>query len=201
MDDVVSAEQLRFITYVKLAGSTASAPITENAFKAKVVERLLHLNPLDEPGEESSKLRDRERQNIIDALNSFADIAFEPAEGAAELAAWEQERMRRMVYQSALNYLSGLIKQVYAHVLATSTPDRAMLEKEPNNEQVARITEAIRRIADHPVWKADLDATPQLRALRDALSKNQDVGKLLPRLGLKLGYAVGVDELDSSWAE
>ena len=33
----------------------------------------------------------------------------------------------------------------------------------------------------------------------EALSKNQDVSGLLPKLGLTVGYAVGVDVLPADW--
>jgi hypothetical protein len=206
VDEVLSHEQLRFLRYVKRAGSTSPptpppVQITENTFKTKVLEKLLHLDPLAEPADESSKLREHERTNIVEALNVLTDLAFEPADPGGDLTEAERDRMRRMSYQSALLYVAGLIKRIYNHELATTTLERAMLEKEPTEAQATKIKTAIKRIADHPVWAADLDLTQKLEQLREALSKNQDVGQLLPKCGLTPGYAVGVDPLTPDWAD
>jgi hypothetical protein len=197
----LSSDDLRFLEYVRRAGSRdADLSITENTFKSKVLERLLHLNPLAEVAAEADVLRTREKDNVVRALNNLTDLAFEPAEGAVELSDREQERVRRMSYQSALAYIATLLKELYRQVLVVDQ-ERALFEREPTDAEWQQIVRGIERLVDHPVWNAKFDASQKMRDLEQALSKNQDAKKSFGGIGLKLAYLVGAEELGSDWAD
>jgi hypothetical protein len=74
-----------------------------------------------------------------------------------------------------------------------------MLEKEPTDDQKARIQAGIRRIADHPIWTCDLDLSPATRAVSDALSKNQDAANAFRGAELRGDYVHGDEELPAKW--
>ena len=75
-----------------------------------MLKRLLHTALLEEAGETGERMRLRERNTIVQALNILAELAFEPESGAAELTEQQIERRRRMIYQSALSYISDQIR-------------------------------------------------------------------------------------------
>jgi hypothetical protein len=57
----------------------------------------------------------------------------------------------------------------------------------------------IARYLSHPVWTTGFDSSKKMKAVQDALSKNQDAAQAFSAVGLKLGYIVGVDPLDPNW--
>jgi hypothetical protein len=201
VQNVLSAAELRFTAFVQRTGTkNENTYVPENAFKTKVLERMLSKDPLTEPASEAEVMRSRERDSVVRVLNMLTDRIYEVPEGATELTDAERERARRMSYQSALAYLAGLLRDIVSNVLAVS-PDRAFLDREPTEAEWGKIEQAIEKVTTHPVWHADLDSTKKLGDLKTALQKNQDVQKIFPKLGLKLAYAVGVEQLDSDWAQ
>jgi hypothetical protein len=129
----------------------------------------------------------------------LTDRVYTVAEGATELTDIENERARRISYQSALAYVSNLLRAIVAHVVAATSTDRAFIEREPSDAEWTKIEQAVDKVVSHPVWQADLDSTNKLRDLKTALQKNQDVHRLFPKLDLKLAYAVGVESLEADW--
>jgi hypothetical protein len=82
--------------------------------------------------------------------------------------------------------------------LVSSAP-RELLDKEPDTELWTIIENDIARFLSHPVWTAPFEKNSKMKAIQDALSKNQDIGKSFGAVGLKLGYIVGVDQLGKDW--
>jgi hypothetical protein len=200
IQELISANDLAITRFVHLAGQpkTAQTLITETQFSNKVLKRLLHTAPLDEPGDLGEELRVHERQNIISALNIFEELVFEPEGGGGELTEKESERRRRMLYQGSLSYISDLIKGLHEWVFAVE-PDRGFLDKVPGLEQETMIRAGIERAVNHPVWTTKFDLSLKMNAVQDALSKNQDVEKAFSAVGLKRGYVVGADQLPNDW--
>jgi hypothetical protein len=200
IQEVIEHPDLTMKKYVHRAGQvkTTNTLITETQFTNKVLKRLLHTALLEEAGETGERMRLRERKTIVQALNILAELAFEPESGAAELTDHQLERRRRMIYQSALSYISDQIRGLHEYVFAVEA-GRGFLEKDATPDHEARIRDGIRRIAEHPVWTAELDLSEKMKAVRDALSKNQDFEKAFSDVGLKRGYVVGADPLPNAW--
>jgi 5-methylcytosine-specific restriction endonuclease McrA len=169
--------------------------ISETVLKNKVLQQLLHLQPLEDTFIKAEPLRSREATNIVRLLNIFTNKLFEPEPGAASLSDRQKQRAKRMLYQSSLAYISTLLKQVAANVL-TVEADRVFLEREPTEDQWKIIGKAVDRILQHPVWTADYNFSAKMREIEQALTKNQNVERSLKAVGLKTGYALGVDKLD-----
>ena len=94
----IQSADLRLLHFVQRAGSPKSkdlTKITETAFKAKVLERLIHRQALTETWIESASLRERERSTIVRLLNLLTEFGLEvdPSDPVAA------ERRRRMLYQ------------------------------------------------------------------------------------------------------
>jgi hypothetical protein len=199
---LITSPELTLTKYVALAGQpkTADSLITETQFSSRVLKPLLHTKPLGEPGELGEELRNRERENIIRALNQLQELVFEPSTGANELTDAQLERRRRFIYGTALEYIANLVKSAYRQLLAVE-PERSFLEKTPTEAQETEIRAALERLVEHPIWMVDLKKSPKTRAVEDALSKNQDTEKAFGAVGLKVGYLVGADKLPNDWYE
>jgi hypothetical protein len=201
--DIVEAEDLKILQFVHLEGreKLPTSIITETAFKQKVITRLRHMAPLKEKGEDWQVLRAREAENVKSALNVLAEEAFFNSEGKPDLSGSDAIRRDRMRYQSALSYISLLIVKLYRRVLDVDEDVRALLEKEPTADQRAQIRQGIKRIVDHPIWTCDLDKSPKTKAVKDALSKNQDAAAAFRAVELRGDYVTGTEQLPAKWFE
>lgn len=202
LKDILELEDLKLLQFVQLAGREKDVQhaITETAFKTKVIAQLRHMAPLDEKGEEWQKARAREVDNIKFALNVLAESAFLNADGGTQLTGAAVTRRERMTYQASLAYVATLIRKLYRQVLGVDEESRAMLEKEPSEEQQARIRAGILRITGHPIWTCDFDKSPKTRAVKEALSKNQDAAAAFRAVELRGDYVSGAEPLDKEWA-
>lgn len=200
VQQILSSADLQIAKFVQLSGreKAEDALITENVFRSKLIQPLLHVKPLEMLASDSEIARARERENILRALNYVSELAFDPQSGADALSELEVERRRRMVYQSSLSYVATLIRQLFRQVLALDE-EGALIEKTPSETDWDEIRVGIRRMIDHPVWTTDINETQRVRAVRDALAKNQAATKAFGDVGLKLGYIVGADKLADDW--
>ncbi|MDP3586059.1 MAG: HNH endonuclease signature motif containing protein [Thiobacillus sp.] len=195
LETIVQDDRLELKKMVARPGEPKeSGKLTEAAFRNKVLKPLVHMAPLGEFFIESQKYRERELNNIVTVLNVLYAKAF----GIAQPSPQEEIRAKRLIYQSAINFTAGMLRKLIGHRLASASP-RELLEKEPNAALWTAIEADVARYLDHPVWTTPFDSSQKMKAVQDALSKNQDAGQAFGAVGLKLGYIVGVDQLDPNW--
>jgi hypothetical protein len=189
---VLSDQTLDLRTYIQVPGNPKGdlPTITENAAKKKVIEQLIYKLPLSETADEMTTLRSRELQNIVRVLNHFTASAFEIGGGSSPQ---DKERMKRMMYQSSLQYCTSLIKRLVAHV-TTEKEDVALLRGDLNEKNWSKIESGIQLIIAHNIWTADWNTSAKTKAVYDSLQKNQDAEDAFEAVGLKLGYVVGADK-------
>ncbi len=201
IQDVMEDPNLTFTNFVKRAGdpkpdtTNSAGYLTEAVFRNKILRELIHVDPLTENFEGSRTLRQTEKQTIVDLLNSVAKAVYEPAV-SKDATQKEKDRAKRFSYQSSILYVSSLLRKAVGHHLAVASPNE-LLEKELSPDSLGKVQADIRRLVEHPVWTCDLSKNPRLREVQNALSKNQDAKRVFENVGLKLGYMVGVDDLDS----
>jgi hypothetical protein len=189
---LLDQEDFLFLKLVKGQGDAGA--MTEGQLVKKMLIPLLHLAPLDDVPHVAQEMRVRERESITNVLNYLAELLL-----GASASDRDQERVKRLMYQSSLSYAAAMIREVFSHVLSVSS-DRAFIEKSPSKPQWKKIKEAIKRLYEHPIWTADLASTQKARAVSDALSKNQDAERAFNGVGLKVGYLVGADRLGNDWS-
>lgn len=190
---VLSDSTLDLSNYVqKVTAHKSTKPtITENAVKKKVIERLLSLKSLPEKGEAMAAQRQAELQNIVRVLNQFSQSAFELGNSASPQS---EDRMKRMMFQSSLQYIADLLRELTAHIVAEKG-DKVFLRGDLSGDRWSKIEAAIQRIIDHPIWTADWTQSDRTKAVYEALQKNQNAEAAFEMVGLKLGYVVGADKL------
>lgn len=193
--NIIDTEGFEFKKTVLRQGQkgTSDMTITEASFKNKILKPLLHMAPLTDKFDVSKELRTRESNNIVALLNVFYEKCFTPSSGS-EMTPQEAMRRERISYQAALQFVAGLLRQLFGHILYSSK-NREFLEKEPAAAQWKDIEKALGRILSHPVWTADYTKSGKMKRVRDALQKNQDAEKSFLDVYLTVGYALGADKL------
>ncbi len=181
---------LRLPQFAKGGSSESPVALTETVIRSKVIEKLVHTDPLREQGEELSSLRDREAANIVRMLNHLTDLAFEITGEATD---GEIERARRMAYQQSLAYCATLLRDLWGNIAMKGGSAKFILADELTEEQWQRITEGIKRLVDHPVWFAPFDTEP-LQTLKVSLEKNQQAQGAFEALALDLPYLLTGDK-------
>ncbi len=194
VDDILSDDGLQFRPFVPVTPGE-KPQITETAFKTKVLDKLLHLNTLTDKGDTGARMRAQERANVLRLLNLFAQHALQ-YEGPEPPPHYEL-RVRRLTYQASLAYVFGLLRQVVGHKLRLRPPFE-LLKAEPTDAQWAEIEDSIRRIVDHPIWTADLSTSQKLKAVNDAMTKNQNIVGAFEAVHLDGAYADHLREWDPS---
>ena len=186
-----------FQMYVRGEGlPEGQKPLTEAAFKNKVLRRLLHVKPIKATAAEAVSMRERERIHLLRSLNELAARAFTAEGGLAGVK--EQERARRMSYQSALQHISFLLKRAFIQILKPVDQDLALMEREPTGKEWEEVETAIAQIVEHPIWTVDWDTSAKTRAVRESLLKNQDAGTAFTSVMLTPGYVVGADPISAA---
>ena len=199
VNGLLQSDELEMLRYVQKAGAPSSrerSEITETAFRSKVLEPLLHRTPLTEPWAEATVLREREASTIVRLLNLLTKHVLDiDSDDDVQV-----ESRRRLLYQSALSYVTAILRRTVGMILRSSE-GREFLDKEPDEKEWAEITKAVERLAAHPIWTATFDTTEvteRVRKVRDALSMNQDAEQVFRDVGLTPGYLMG-DKLPPHW--
>src|SRR5262245_11300455 len=73
-------------------------------------------------------IREREQEHIVRALNRLLELALKLKGRARQLSAAEQERARRMLYQSALLYVAHLLRHLLGRLLNTDVASHENME-------------------------------------------------------------------------
>jgi hypothetical protein len=199
--DILDRDDLSFLKFVKASGAASGEDglFTEATFKNKILKVMVYGKPLKEAGEAGAAKRTHEADNIVKVLNYFTDSVFDPAPPGKKLTPEQIEIRRRFAYQGALKYSAEMLQKVVRHLCTVDEDDLAFVDAKIDEAKWETITKAIDRLVSHPVWSSDFDSGPKSRAVREALIKNQEVKESLKSVGLDVGYALGVDQIESDW--
>jgi len=176
-----------------------SLGIKETQFISKLLAPLMNFKPLSVEGDDADKQRANERVNTINIVNRFEQICITPGEETGA-SIQDKDRAKRMLYQASLEYCMNCLKSVAAHYCKVEKHE-AMLEAPLTKPQIKSITHGIERMAGHPVWTADLETTgkQKLRAVDEALKKNQGADKAFKAVGLDVGYLLHNEQIAGDW--
>ncbi|WP_370234453.1 HNH endonuclease signature motif containing protein [Brevundimonas sp.] len=195
LKDIADDSGLLITEIVEMRGRAVPVrwKITETTFQNKALKELAFTKPLPShpyKGALMQAARVRERQTIVRCLNLLFEKVY--ADLDASSSASETERARRMSYQGALLYAAKLIKKIVTNRVVPTSEDLAFIEKAPSEEQWAAIVQAVERLATHPVWTADFESGDKMRAVHEALTKNQNVEVALKDVDLTPSYCLGL---------
>ena len=161
--------------------------LTEPMVKDKVVQKLLYTTPLSEPFAESTERRQQEIENITWLVNQVVDRLIDSGNPAESEIQTQAEIKRRLFKQGTLQYISELLGELWGNVMM-KTKTEPMIDGIPTDEQRERIEQGLAHLAAHPVWKADLGRDAEMRAVKLALEKNQNIKDSFEGVALDLPY-------------
>jgi len=190
LDNIISNDDFEFKDYVAIAGKANDFPylITESQLKTKVLKKLLWGKQLEEKWEESSELREQEARNITTLTNMFCKYAFQMKEKTP--SEHESRRLKRLTKGVAQLRAFDLFQTVVASKF--NLQDRlgeAMMRSDSTEEAIwTQIEKSVELFVDHPIWTADFETSNKTRAVREALTKNQNIRNALDAVGCDLGY-------------
>jgi hypothetical protein len=184
---------LRLRQYVRSTGEKGPADalvINEPTLKNKVLGRLINFEPSPLQGEEFAAYRATEAANVAFLLNALTNAVLLPRGEEPELTAAQVVAAKRMLYQSALQYVSDLLLKAFRHVTMQDSLGAARL----SDEQRASLESFVDRLSAHPVWTADFGKDERMTAVKNALDKNQDARRSFEAVALDLSYLVVGEE-------
>ena len=199
--DILDRDDLLFLNFVKPSGAAGEEDglFSEATFKNKVLKAMVYGKALKDVGEAGAAKRTHEANNIVKVLNYFTGSVFDPALPGKTPTPAQIEIRRRFAYQGALKYSAEMLQKIVRHYCAVDEDDSAFIDAEIDDSRWEQITKAIDRFVSHPVWSTDFDSGAKSKAVREALSKNQEVKESLKNVGLDVGYALGVDQIGNDW--
>lgn len=195
LKEIADDSGLLMTEIVEMRGRTVNLKwkISETTFQNKALKELAYTKPLPAHPYRGSLMqaaRLRERQTIVRSLNLLYEKVYGGLDEAS--SANEAERARRMSYQGSLLYVAKLIRKIIANRVVPTAEDLTFIEKVPSEEQWAAVVQAVERLANHVVWTADFESSEKMRAVHEALTKNQNVEVALKDVDLTPGYCLGL---------
>lgn len=196
VDSVVGNEDFKWRKRIASSGGRARVSgskardlvISERTFRSKVLDNLLDKNPSRVEGKEGKERRRVEAENVTRVLNLVYDCLFQPEDGV-ELNEREQERAKRALYQAGAEFWAKEIRAIVGIVLTKDGLEA--LSQKWSGDQWSSIEGMIRRMFEHNLWFAPFDADDDMRALYDALLKNEDVRPIARKLGMESEFYLG----------
>ena len=201
LQQLLERDELTILKFIKKAGiqETDNSLIPEATFKNKILKVLVYGTPTKDQGEDGALKRTHEADNIVRVLNYFSERVFEPGGAGVELTPEQLETRRRFVYQGSLKFSAEMLQKIVQQCCSTDEDGSAFFDARIDDERWGKITTTIDRFVKHPIWTKDFDIGPKTKAVREALSKNQQVKESFKSVGLTVGYALGADALSSNW--
>ena len=156
---------------------------------------LVHTGALAVSFLETEVIRAREKAIISRLLSYFVDSAFRPSTDPPTQD--DIDAVKRRMYQSSLAHLARLIRTVASRIFQIEESD-CLGKTEVDEARLKEVEKAIDRLVTHGVWKHPYN-TSEMKAVRDALSKNQNAQQAFTRVRLDIGYAMSGD-LPPDWS-
>lgn len=158
--------------------------LTETMVKSKVVDVMVSFNPLKDAFFDSTNKREEEVENIVWMWNLLVDELASVGEGSAPPQSVVEGARDRLFKQESLRYVSWLLREFYVR-RAVFTRENALFGTAEGHAR-DEIESGIRNICAHPVWTAELTRDDGMKAVADALSKNQGGDDAFSRVALDL---------------
>jgi len=189
IQDVLERHDFNLSNFVTVRGvdEEGDLGLTENMVKTKVLDKLIDSTASDLSFDDSTEIRRQEHENICYLLDQLIAQLVSPNDPGAEMTEPQQEARRRLFKQGSLQYVSGLLRDLFTNVMGLGAAQRT-LAGIPSADQKQRLVKGVEHLGEHKVWTAALDRDAQMRAVANMLSTNQNVDQAFQAVHLTLGY-------------
>jgi len=182
-DSIIEDRNNSIIRYVEESSSSNKKPLTTNRLKQIIFKKFIALPPLDIDIEESDRLREFERKNVVRLLNLIT--AYTLTERWDPDKNDENHKFSERIYLGgSFKAWTGILKDVIATVLELFDENdrKEIFLREINEEKWQSIEDCIKMMFERRIWEDDSEENYNM--LR--LSNDSQVRKYLSRRGVSV---------------
>jgi len=193
-DSIIEDKKNSIIKYVEEFSSTNKKPLTTNRLKQIIFKKFITPPPLDIDIEESDRLREYERKNVIRLLNLITEYTLKDKWHPDETD--DDHKISERIYLSgSFKAWTGILKDVIATVLELFDENdrKEIFLREIEEDKWQSIEECIELMFERRVWQDDSEENYNM--LR--LSNDSQVRKYLSRRGISVNEMLSRSGLDS----
>ena len=177
----------RIRSYLAEYGSEAKSPLTVFRLKQSILKRFIANQPLTIDIEESDRLRETERRNLIRLLNIITDLTLEDTRDKSVVEEIHSTS-ERIYLNGAFKAWTGILKDVISTILELYDENerKEILLRDISSEKWILIENGIETLFSHRVWSDD--SQENYNNLR--LGNENLVRKYLARKGLNANWII-----------
>jgi len=193
-DSIIEDKKNLIIKYIEEYSSTNRKPITTNRLKQTIFKKFIASPPLDMDIEESDRLRELERKNVVKLLNIITRYTLTDK--------WNPDKndenykiSERIYLLGAFKAWTGILKDVIATILELFDENerKEIFLREISDENWESIENCIALMFDRRIWQDD--SQENYNMLR--LSNENQVRKYLARRGISVNEMLSRTGLDA----
>jgi hypothetical protein len=193
-DSIIEDKKNSIIKYVEESSSTNKKPLTTNRLKQTIFKKFIAPPPLDMDIEESDRLRESERRNIIRLLNLITEYTLKDKWNPDKND--ESHKISERIYLSgSFKAWSGILKDVIATVLELFDENdrKEIFLREISEDGWKSIEDCIELMFERRIWQDDSEENYNM--LR--VSNDNQVRKYLSRRGISVNEMLSRSGFDS----
>ncbi|MCL5070197.1 MAG: hypothetical protein M1308_04785 [Actinobacteria bacterium] len=193
-DSIIEDKKNLIIKYIEEYSSTNRKPITTNRLKQTIFKKFIASPPLDMDIEESDRLRELERKNVVKLLNIITRYTLTDK--------WNPDKndgdhkiSERIYLLGAFKAWTGILKDVIATILELFDENerKEIFLREISDDNWESIENCITLMFDRRIWQDD--SQENYNMLR--LSNENQVRKYLARRGISVNEMLSRTGLDA----
>ena len=182
-DSIIEDKKNSIIKYVDEFSSTNKKPLTTNRLKQTIFKKFIAPPPLDIDIEESDRLREFERRNLIRLLNLITEYTLK-GKWDPEANDDEHKISERIYLSGSFKAWTGILKDIISAVLELFDENerKEILLREISEDSWDSIEESLKLMFERRIWQDDSEENYNM--LR--LSNDSQVRKYLSRRGISV---------------
>ncbi|MHB1346394.1 MAG: HNH endonuclease signature motif containing protein [Candidatus Humimicrobiaceae bacterium] len=182
-DSIIEDKKNSIIKYVDEFSSTNKKPLTTNRLKQIIFKKFIAPPPLDMDIEESDRLREFERINLIRLLNLITEYTLK-GKWDPEANDDEHKMSERIYLSGSFKAWTGILKDIISAVLELFDENerKEILLREIGEDRWESIEESLKLMFERRIWQDDSEENYNM--LR--LSNDSQVRKYLSRRGISV---------------
>lgn len=193
-DSIIEDKKNSIIKYIEEYSSTNKKPITTNRLKQTIFKKFIATPPLDIDIEESDRLREFERKNVVKLLNIITEYTLKDK--------WDPDKndenhkiSERIYLSGSFKAWAGILKDVIATILELFDENerKEIFLREISEDKWENIENCIALMFERRVWQDDSEENYNM--LR--LSNKSQVRKYLSRRGISVNEMLSRSGLDA----
>ena len=187
-DSIIEDKKNLMVNYISDYNKSIKSPLTMNRLKQAVFKKFIAPPPLDIDIEDSDRLREIERRNVIRLLNLIARYSLDDTWNP-ENADNDHKISERIYLSGAFRAWAGILKDVISAIIGVfdENEKKEIFLREISKENWEEIENSVNFLFNRRVWQDDSEEN--YNTLR--LTNDSQVRKYLSRRGISVNEVLG----------